>query len=241
VEVERLRGAEYLGANVTIPHKERVLPMLDGVDPQAATIGAVNTIVKEGRRLIGHNTDAGGFVRSLRERAGLEPRGKRVLLLGAGGAARAAAFGLAGEGIAALTIANRTVERAVSLATAVGEAVPRTAAIPLDAAALKRALTAVDLVVNSTSLGMSHGEDAGVTPLTADMVPEGALVYDMVYTPPITPLLTAAFEAGARTLGGLWMLVYQGAAAFELWTAKKAPIKVMYGAAETALRARSPA
>ena len=126
--VDMLRGEDYLGANVTIPHKESVRRHLDALDPWAETLGAVNTIVKQGDRLIGHNTDAYGLLRALREQAGFQPRGRSVLLLGAGGAARAAAFGLCREGIASLTIANRTLERAVDLVTALGKAGPVLAA-----------------------------------------------------------------------------------------------------------------
>jgi shikimate dehydrogenase len=239
--VEMLRGDEYLGANVTIPHKERLVPMLDRVDRWAGAIGAVNTIVKEGQMLVGHNTDARGFLRSLREKAGFEPRGKRVVLLGAGGAARAAAFALAWEGVESLTITNRTPARARFLIADLGDAVPRAAAVPMDEAFLREALNDADLVVNSTSVGMSHGEAEGVALLSADLIPSTALVYDMVYTPASTPLMLAAREAGARTLGGLWMLVYQGAAAFELWTGKKAPVKAMHEAAQAQLQARSTA
>ena len=126
--VDMLRGEDYLGANVTIPHKESVRRHLDALDPWAETLGAVNTIVKQGDRRIGHNTDAYGLLRALREQAGFQPRGRSVLLLGAGGAARAAAFGLCREGIASLTIANRTLERAVDLVMALGKAGPVLAA-----------------------------------------------------------------------------------------------------------------
>ena len=238
-EVSKLRGHRYLGANVTIPHKERVLPLLDGTDPLAATLGAVNTIVKEGQRLIGHNTDVHGFVRSLKERAAFEPEGKSVLLLGAGGAARAAAFGLANEGVASLTLANRTLERARRLAEELRESIPTVEAIPMEEAALGKALAGVDLIVNATSIGMSHGDAQARTPLGGDLIPPSALVCDMVYTPSETPLLREARNAGARTLGGLAMLIYQGAASFELWTGRQAPVEVMFRAGKEALAASS--
>ena len=233
--VGRLRAEQYLGANVTVPHKERVRAYLDDVDSWARSVGAVNTIVREGDRLIGYNTDAYGFVRSLRERGGFDPSNKRVVLLGAGGASRAAAFGLAQEQISSLTIANRTLERARSLAGEVRGSVLHVAAISLDAAALTRACASADLIVNSTSIGMSHGDTEGCTPLNAGSIPASALVYDMVYNPPETPLLREAARAGARTLGGLPMLIFQGAAAFERWTGRDAPIEVMFRAGERAL------
>ena len=143
VEVNKLRGEDYLGANVTVPHKERVGGFLDEIDPWARSVGAVNTIVRERGRLLGHNTDSHGFMRSLKEKADFDPRGKKVLLLGAGGAARAAAFALAEEDVTSLTIANRTVERARSLAEDVrgliAHAHAHAKAISLAASALEEA------------------------------------------------------------------------------------------------------
>ena len=235
--VNKLRRDDYLGANVTIPHKERVRALLDHSDPWAMVVGAVNTIVKEEQGLVGHNTDAYGFLRGLREAAGFEPRGCTVLLLGAGGAARAASFGLAKEGIASLTIANRTLERARSLADDLRDSITGVAGVPMDMDALAEAAAKADLIVNATSVGMSRGDARTQTPLGADLIPPSALVYDMVYTPIETPLLLEARKAGARGLGGLPMLVYQGAASFELWTGREAPIEVMFRAAERALAA----
>ena len=230
-----LRGDEFLGANVTIPHKEAVMRHLDGTAPWASSIGAVNTIVKDGPRLVGHNTDASGFMTSLTEKAGFHPKGASALLLGAGGAARAAAFALAREGVASLTIANRTLGRAQSLADEIARDGTSVSAAPTQGQALAAAARAADLIVNATSIGMRHGPGEDASPIEAGLIRPGALVYDMVYTPAETPLLSAAREAGARTLGGLWMLVLQGAAAFELWTGKSAPVEVMYGAAQEAL------
>ena len=236
-EVNRLRDDEYLGANVTVPHKEQVIAHLDDIDSWASLVGAVNTIVREGRRLVGYNTDAYGFVKSLREMGKFEPEGKRVLLLGAGGAARAAAFGLAKENVASLTIANRTVERAQSLVDDVRGSARDVEAIALADAALERAVASADLIVNSTSIGMRHGPAEGETPLQGQLIPSGALVYDMVYNPAETPLIAQARNTHARTLGGLPMLIYQGAAAFERWTGRDAPIEVMFRAGEKALAA----
>ena len=228
--VERLRGVEYLGFNITIPHKRRMLDLVNELDGMAGNIGAVNTVVNRGGSLTGYNTDAYGFVESLKAKADFEPRGKTVLLLGAGGAARAAAYALAGEGVGRLTIANRTVSRAESLAEDVGQLLRRVDATPLDGVSGD-----ADLIVNSTSVGMASSDGAGRTPLGAGSIPRDALAYDMVYTPAETPFLHCAREAGARVLGGLWMLIYQGAAAFELWTGKHAPVDVMYQAAQQAL------
>ena len=240
VEVGKLRGERFLGANVTVPHKERVRAYLDDIDPWAESVGAVNTIVRKDGKLIGYNTDGYGFIESLKEAGQFDPRGKRVLVLGAGGAARAAVFGLADEGVASLTIANRTLERAQSLTEAVRGLLPEATAIAMDDA-LEGAAATADLIVNSTSVGMSHGDAEGRTLLKARLIPSGALVYDVVYNPAETPLMLEARKAGARTLGGMPMLIYQGAAAFERWTGRGAPIEVMFRAAEEALAALSSA
>ena len=234
-EIGKLHGDGYLGANVTVPHKEQVGRYLDEIDTWAGSVGAVNTIVREGGSLVGYNTDSFGFIRSLKEMGRFDPRSKRVLLLGAGGAARAAAFGLAHEDIASLTIANRTLERALALAGEVGATVPRVDAVPFQGAGLESACADADLIVNCTSMGMSHGGAEGVSPLEARMIPPAAMVYDMVYNPKVTPLLVEAGKAGASLMGGLPMLVYQGAASFERWTGRDAPVKVMFRAGEEAL------
>ena len=231
-----LRGCEYLGANVTVPHKVEVMAHLDEVDDMARLIGAVNTIVKRGDRLTGHNTDAGGFVEALRQAGGFDPRGRRALLLGAGGAARAAAFALVREGASELVIANRTLERAASLAVELGGRNRGVTAISLhDAAAIGETTSSADLVVNSTTVGMRHTPEQDTSPLPDCVLGSGSVVYDMVYNPARTPLLAQAELAGATAVGGLSMLIHQGAAAFELWTGKRAPVEVMFEAAERAM------
>jgi shikimate dehydrogenase len=233
--VDMLRGEDYLGANVTIPHKESVRRHLDVLDPWAETLGAVNTIVKQGDRLIGHNTDAYGLLRALREQANFQPRGRSVLLLGAGGAARAAAFGLCREGIASLTIANRTHERAVDLVTALGKAGPVLAATSMAGEEIAEAVAGADLVVNATLVGMSHGGAAGESPIDVALLRPETVVFDMVYTPIESPLIEGARSVGAVGVSGLWMLIYQGAASFKLWTGRDAPVEVMYEAGRSAL------
>ncbi|MBI4216496.1 MAG: shikimate dehydrogenase [Chloroflexi bacterium] len=251
-----LRRPDCLGGNVTIPHKEAVLSLLDEVDSLARDIGAVNTIVSRGGRLSGYNTDAPGFLRALKEDGGCDPRGKRALLLGAGGAARAVALALAEAGVWSIAIANRTPPRARGLAAALAGRAVDVAAIAWSTEALREALAACPLVVNCTSLGMRHGPGEGESPLPAaltrggparrrtprlgDILPKGALFYDLVYNPPMTPFLREAEEAGARILGGLPMLVYQGAESFRLWTGREAPVEVMMRAARHALKGDSP-
>ncbi len=235
-EVAKLRGGDFIGANVTIPHKRRVMDFLDEIDPLAQAIGAVNTIVKSEGKLIGRNTDAQGFLRPLKEDAGFDPEGKRALLLGAGGAARAAAFALCQERVATLAIANRTPQRAEALAAELrGNAATTLSALSLADPALEDIALQSDLIVNSTSVGMRHGDAEGQTPLSGGAIPHDAVVLDMVYNPQHTPLLAAARSAGARAVGGMPMLIYQGAAAFEMWTAKPAPVEAMFAAGNVAL------
>lgn len=231
--VRSLRGPGIMGANVTVPHKEAVMPYLDGVADLAQAVGAVNTIVNRGGQLEGHNTDVPGFMQALREDGGFHPEGKRVLLLGAGGAARAVAHGLLEAGVSALTIANRSVERAVELAVPSESSTP-IRAVPLTEEALS-ASDGWDLIVNTTSVGMAGSPGEGQSPLPEGLIPSNGLVYDIVYNPENTPLLVAARRAGARTLGGLPMLIYQGAESFRLWTRMQPPIGVMFAAARRAL------
>ena len=232
-----LRAPGTLGINVTVPHKEAVIPFLDEVDDWASTAGAVNTIVNRDGRLTGHNTDGIGFLRALREGAGFEPEGKAVLLLGAGGSARGVMYALARAGAARLVIANRTLERAQRLAQISADSGVPAEAAPLSGAPAASASAA--LIVNCTSMGMVHGPDENGSPLYADDIPATALVNDLVYNPLETPLLREAARAGAAVLGGIQMLVYQGAASFEMWTGQPAPVPVMLEAATAAMRARS--
>ena len=235
--VTGLRAPGTLGINVTLPHKEAVIPFLDEVDDWASTAGAVNTIVNRDGRLTGHNTDGIGFLRALREGAGFDPRGRDALVLGAGGSARGVVYALARAGAAQLFIANRTVERAERLAHLAIDSGVAAEAMALSDAPGK--VTEVALIVNCTSMGMVHGPDENGSPLSAEQIRSTVLVNDLVYNPPETPLLREAARAGAATLGGIQMLVYQGAASFEMWTGHDAPVSVMLEAATAAMRARS--
>ena len=236
--INRLRQPLFLGANITIPYKEMVMPLLDELDELAVQIGALNTIVNRGGRLFGYNTDAPAFIRSLRQDGDFEPRDKRAVLLGAGGVARAASFALIKEGVRWLTIANRTLGRAERLAASLrSEASSDTgiAVLPWEELRSGKTLSYSDLLVNCTSLGMKHSPMENETPLRASAIPKDALVYDLVYNPLETPLLREAKKAGARVLGGLTMLVYQEAASFELWVGKEAPLDIMLRRAREAL------
>ncbi|MEE9285998.1 MAG: shikimate dehydrogenase [Dehalococcoidia bacterium] len=232
--VAALRNPELLGANVTVPYKERVMAMLDDVDSVARRTGAVNTIVNQGKRLRGYNTDVSGFLRALTEDGAMDPSGKRALVLGAGGAARAVAVALLDARIARLAISNRTPARAEALRDALAPDATKAGA---ELALLSWGTVAsdIDLIVNATSVGMKHSPAEGQSPLAGASIPSGVLVCDLVYNPAETPLLRAARAAGARTLGGLPMLVYQGADALELWVGRRPPVDVMLRAAREAL------
>jgi shikimate dehydrogenase len=263
--VARVRRPDCLGMNVTVPHKQAVMPLLDRVDERAAAIGAVNTIRNDGGTLTGFNTDLDGFLRPLREH-GFRLDGARAVVVGAGGAARAVAFALFWEGVADLVIAARRPEQAEALADDVrradladegglngsreraGNARQSSSPLPnplpegegtrgrptVRALALDRVAPGYDLLVNATSVGMLHSAAEGHSPIAAAQLDPDALVYDLVYNPPVTPLLGLA----RNRLGGLPMLVYQGAAAFELWTGQKPPIGLMMARAQEALTPR---
>ena len=233
--LEILRQPSRLGANVTIPYKEAVLSLLDDVEHDALRIGAVNTIVNREGQLIGYNTDNSGFLRALYQDGDFVPRGKTVALLGAGGAARAVGFTLLDAGVESLTIVNRTPERGEALACHLRQFGVEVTAVPSQSGEIAEAMAVCDLVVNCTSVGLEGSGTEGESPLPERLIPRQALVYDLVYNPPETALLRLAGEAGARTLGGLPMLVYQGAASFELWTGEAAPVNIMMEAARSAL------
>jgi shikimate dehydrogenase len=236
--VSKLRQTSVLGANVTIPHKEMVVPLLDKVDEMALGIGAVNTIVNRNGKLTGYNTDAPAFIRTLRQDGGFEPGGKGAVLLGAGGVARAVSIALLREKVESLTITNRTMERAEKLAASLKQKFGSNARImvlPWRELEINKPLINCDLIINCTSIGMKHGPTEHQTPLIAGVIPKDALVYDLVYNPIETPLLKEARKAGAYTLGGLSMLVYQGAASFEFWVGREAPIEIMFKKAKEAL------
>ena len=211
--VAGLKALGVKGVSVTIPHKQAVIALLDRIDPVAKRIGAVNTLVLEGDTIFGLNTDWLGANAALQELTDLP--GKRVLLLGAGGSARAIGFGLLEVG-ASLTLASRTPASGQELAQALGSPW-----VPLDAAAE----VAADILINATSVGMGQGREQ--SPISGEVLGRFALVMDIVYSPLETRLLREATAAGCRTINGLAMLLYQGVAQFERWTGVPAPVAVM--------------
>ena len=236
--VDRLRHPSMLGANVTIPCKEKIIPLLDELSDTAVRIGAVNTVVNRSGRLMGFNTDVEGFITSLSQDADYRLRNRKVVLLGAGGVARAVMFALLNEEVTSVTVFNRSLERGRTLVRSFARSAGKIplAAPPWTELETSSALQDCDLLVNCTSIGMRYSATEAESPLSADLIPKDALVYDLVYNPEETPFLKEAKKAGAETLGGLSMLVHQGAASFELWTGKNAPVDIMLRSAREALR-----
>ncbi|MCH8893595.1 MAG: shikimate dehydrogenase [Chloroflexi bacterium] len=236
--VNGLRAPGTSGINITVPHKQAVIPFLDEVDEWATAAGAVNTIVNRDGRLTGHNTDGPGFLQALLVETGYSPDGTRALILGAGGAARGILLALVRGGVDSLVIANRTFERAETLAQLASENGVKSEAIPLSGDALTEAAASANLIVNCTTMGMSHGPDEHGSPISAAQIPATAIVNDVVYTPLLTPILKEAAVAGATSLGGLHMLVYQGVLSFQMWTGRDAPVDVMLAAATAEMTSR---
>jgi len=232
--IEGFRAINILGFNVTIPHKVAVMKYLDELDVSAATIGAINTVVNRWGKLIGYNTDGSGALAALHE-AGVDPQGRRILLLGAGGAARALAFSLA-QTAERIIILNRTVSKAESLAEEVRQITGANVTHrKLDPLALSEEAASADLLVNTTSVGMHPRPEE--TLVDAKLLRPSMVVFDVVYSPPETRLLREAREVGAKPVGGLGMLIHQGAEAFKLWTGTEAPITTMTKAIEAVLGA----
>lgn len=229
-----MQGAGVRGLNLTVPHKAAAVALVDELSEEARQAGVVNTLVfgEDGRR-IGHNTDARGFSRALREEFRIPLLELRVLLLGAGGAARAIAFQAARERAERIVIANRTIGRAQDLAREIApmyldDKLERQSArlrvVGLDAAALAAEVDQVDLIVNATSLGLRAGEPP---PIPAHLIRPHHLIYDAIYNPARTPLIDTAAEAGARACNGLSMLLHQGALSLEIWLGRAAPVEAM--------------
>lgn len=224
-----LRAAGIAGLNVTVPHKEAVVPLLDELRPRARACGAVNTIVRTRRGLAGDNTDGTGFIAALAE-ARRTVRGARILLIGAGGSARGVAHALVRAGCADLYVANRTRARAAALVRTLRSR--RATAGGLEILHDRPALPRFDLIVNCTSTGLRNA----APPLLFAATHRDTLCCDLLYGPTPAPFLRRARAAGRRTMDGSGMLLHQGALAFELWAARPAPLEVMRRALTRALR-----
>lgn len=224
-----LAGVKALGisgVNLTVPHKEAAISLVDELSPEARLIGAINTIVLTSGKLIGHNTDGEGFITSLERDVSESPQGKTVLLLGAGGGGRAIAIHLALAGTKLIIIANRTLSRAQELASYLtnhskGASV---CAIPLKKEVLMTYMEEAEIIINATPIGMGPDE---TLILPGERLRPQQLICDIVYRPLNTPLLRAANAKGCRTLDGLGMLIYQGALSFKLWTGWDMPVELV--------------
>jgi len=221
--VTELRTDDFLGANVTIPHKERVVPMVDRLTEEAQATGAVNTITREGKRLVGHNTDVAGFDVALDKLVGRQKMPKQAVILGAGGGARAVVYGLIREGFQRIIVFNRHLHRAEGMV----KHFSRTAshmelrAMPWHESIIESEIAKTKVLINATSIGLT----SDISPLPAEVLSNELLVLDLIYAK--TRLLRDAHAAGATTLDGELMLLHQGAAAFTLWTGQPAPLELM--------------
>lgn len=223
--VNGIKPLGIAGVNITVPHKEKVIPFLDEITEEASLIGSVNTIENKNGRLIGHNTDSRGYIRSLREDAGFDPKGKKALIIGAGGGARGVIAGLSVNGIAEIVIANRTLGKGEALAAEFGKKFKgiKFSAHPLSSLKDPDILSSLDLVINTTSMGL-EGKSIEIE---LSFTPSHTLISDIAYKPSTTSFLKNAQETGRKTLDGLGMLLYQGAISFETWTSYTAPVDVM--------------
>lgn len=234
--LQLMRDHDFVGINLTLPHKIAALDLVDTIDDEAKQIGAVNTIRISNRKATGFNTDGVGFARAVRGEFSVDLRDLRVMLLGAGGAARAIAMQCAQANSERLVIVNRHLEKAKELAgklqahfsgPRVLGPVARLEAVPWEERALRFQLEHVDLIVNATPLGLNPSDPA---PLSRELLAPHHMIYDTVYIRGRTPLLIAADETGARGVNGLSMLLHQGARSFEIWFGRAAPIDVMRAA-----------
>jgi len=235
--VKAVRAAPSLGIsglNVTIPYKSQVIRALDAVDELAGKIGAVN-VIRFGDETAGFNTDVAASMRVLKEVAGNDLSGRSALLLGAGGSARAMAFGLAREGCAVVVL-NRTARKSAVLAKDVSSQIPGASisSAGLGRGQLEQAIMRSDVLINATPVGMYP--NVGESIVDPALLRPEIVVMDLVYNPPATKLLREARDIGCRTIGGLKMLVYQAADSIRIWTGRKAPINIMMAEAESALR-----
>ena len=221
--VAELRTDDFLGANVTIPHKERVVPVGDRLTEEATATGAVNTITREGKRLVGHNTDVAGFDVALDKLVGRQKMPKQAVILGAGGGARAVVYGLIREGFQRIIVFNRHLHRAEGMV----KHFSRTAshmelrAMPWHESIIESEIAKTKVLINATSIGLT----SDISPLPSEVLSNELLVLDLIYAK--TRLLRDAHAAGATTLDGELMLLHQGAAAFTLWTGQPAPLELM--------------
>ncbi|MBU4560839.1 shikimate dehydrogenase [bacterium] len=228
-----LPALSVVGVNVTLPYKERVLEYLDEVSEEAELTQAVNTILVKDSRLIGYNTDGKGFVTSLKKGAEFNPRDKKVVIIGAGGASRAVSIGLAKEGVEKITLIDIVFNKAQSLASHIAKNISKVEVAAVKEEGLGKEVREADILINATPLGMKPDDSLPIDP---KLLHPNLLVYDLIYNPSKTKLLSEAERIGAKTLNGIGMLLYQGALAFTIWTGREAPIEVMARALKEELK-----
>ena len=223
--VAELRGEDFLGANITIPHKEHALPLVDKVSEEAQAIGAVNVIARDGKRLVGHNTDVAGFKSALDKLVGRQRMPRYAVVLGAGGAARAVVYALITGGFQRVVVFNRHLHRGEGMVRHFAKSAAHMdlRAMPWHESVLEAELSKTKLLVNATSIGLVASE----TPIPAELLPGDLMVMDLIYNPSVSLLLKNAAAAGCTTMNGEYMLLHQGAKSFELWTGKAAPMAAM--------------
>ncbi len=228
--IAEVRDDEFLGANITIPHKERVVPLIDRLTEEALATGAVNTLTREGRRLVGHNTDVPGFTAALDKLVGRAKMPRQAIVLGAGGGGRAVVYGLIRAGFLRIVVFNRHLHRAEGLVKHFGKSAAHMElrAMPWHESIIEAELAKTRVLVNATSIGLN----ADVSPIPAEILTPELLVLDLIYNR--TRLLRDAEAAGCTTQDGETMLLHQGAAAFTLWTGQPAPLDVMADALASA-------
>ena len=224
--IAELRSDDFLGANVTIPHKEKATGLVDRLTEEAHATGAVNTITREGKRLVGHNTDVPGFRVALETLVGKQRMPRTAVVFGSGGGARAVVHGLVAEGFQRVVVFNRHLHRAEALVRffARSAAHMELRAMPWHESIIEAELAKTKVLVNATSVGL-HGDES---PIPTELLPPDLLVMDLIYNPPRSRLLREAAAAGCQVLNGEVMLLHQGAAAFTLWTGPPAPVELMH-------------
>lgn len=220
--LKHLGDNNIFGLNVTVPYKEKVIPFLSGLSEEARLIQAVNTIKRENDKLIGFNTDGAGFLRHLKD-LGFEPKARRAVILGSGGAARAISVALSLSGAKAVCVYDVDISRSTRLAAHLKDNFKNLEILHASSLA-DLPLARADLLVNATPIGM---KDSDPLPIDPEFILKKTLVYDLIYNPKETHLLRAARERGLKVSNGLGMLLYQGAASFKIWTGKEAPVETM--------------
>jgi shikimate dehydrogenase len=224
---QAVKSLPYLGikgVNLTVPHKVNVFPYLDWINPEARVTRAVNTVVVKGKKLYGYNTDVRGFIEDFKEKAKISPKGREIFILGAGGAGRACAVGFAKEKAAKINIADSLPSRGLSLLKILKSSYSNVRLECVSGDALSRAVCRSKIIINATPLGMKKDDPL---PLKKEWLNKEKIIYDLVYTPCPTKFLKLGRSRGARVISGIGMLARQGAVSFNLWTGRRAPLKIM--------------